>query len=124
MIAAAALLAPPAAQRRRRSRSRRTAESGRDRSGRRSSTPSPGDTIVIPPGEYLLTNGDTLVEQRNDLTLEGAGEELTTIIAQRRRRGARRRSGGDRVTDATVGEPLQTDDEGTPGSRPRSRSSP
>ena len=25
----------------------------------------PGDTIEIPPGTYLLTNGDTLVAQQN-----------------------------------------------------------
>jgi hypothetical protein len=38
----------------------------------------PGDTIKIPPGEYPLTNGDTLVEQGNRLV--GAGEDETTII--------------------------------------------
>lgn len=37
-----------------------------------------GDTIVIPPGTYLLTNGDTLVEQQN--ILRGAGVGETTII--------------------------------------------
>lgn len=38
----------------------------------------PGDTIEIPPGEYLLINGDTLVEQQNVLRGAGAGE--TTVI--------------------------------------------
>jgi hypothetical protein len=38
----------------------------------------PGDTIRIPPGTYPLTNGDTLIEQDNDLV--GAGEDLTTIV--------------------------------------------
>jgi hypothetical protein len=37
-----------------------------------------GDTIEIPPGEYLLKNGDTLVEQQN--ILRGAGVEQTTLI--------------------------------------------
>jgi hypothetical protein len=38
----------------------------------------PGDTIMIPPGTFLLTNGDTLIEQQN--ILRGAGVDLTTII--------------------------------------------
>jgi hypothetical protein len=38
----------------------------------------PGDTIEIPPGEYLLTNGDTLIEQGN--VLRGAGVGQTTIV--------------------------------------------
>jgi hypothetical protein len=38
----------------------------------------PGDTIVIPAGEYLLTEGDAL--EAKDLTLRGAGEDLTTVI--------------------------------------------
>jgi hypothetical protein len=38
----------------------------------------PGDTIVIPPGTYLLTNGDTLIEQGN--VLRGAGVGQTTIV--------------------------------------------
>ena len=37
-----------------------------------------GDTIEIPPGEYLLQNGDTLVEQQN--ILRGAGVDQTTVI--------------------------------------------
>jgi hypothetical protein len=36
-----------------------------------------GDIIRIPPGEYLLKNGDTLVEQQN--ILRGAGVELTRV---------------------------------------------
>jgi hypothetical protein len=36
-----------------------------------------GDTIEIPAGEYLLQNGDTLVEQNN--ILRGAGVGVTTI---------------------------------------------
>ena len=38
----------------------------------------PGDTIEIPPGTYLLTNGDTLIEQGN--VLRGAGVGQTTIV--------------------------------------------
>jgi hypothetical protein len=38
----------------------------------------PGDTIVIPPGTYVLTEGDALEEK--DLTLRGAGEDETTVI--------------------------------------------
>ncbi len=37
-----------------------------------------GDTISLPPGTYLLANGDTLVEQQN--VLRGAGVEQTTVI--------------------------------------------
>lgn len=37
-----------------------------------------GDTIAIPPGTYLLTNGDTLVAQQN--VLRGAGAGQTTIV--------------------------------------------
>lgn len=36
-----------------------------------------GDTIEIPAGDYLLTNGDTLIEQRN--ILRGAGEDVTSV---------------------------------------------
>jgi hypothetical protein len=38
----------------------------------------PGDTIEIPPGQYLLANGDTLIEQQN--VLRGAGVERTTVV--------------------------------------------
>ncbi len=51
----------------------------------------PGDTIVIPEGEYLLTQGDVLEEK--DLTLRGAGEDLTTIIPT---------GGGDALDDEGV----------------------
>ena len=51
----------------------------------------PGDTIVIPEGNYLLTEGDTLEEK--DLTLRGAGENLTTIIPT---------GGGDALLDEGV----------------------
>ena len=38
----------------------------------------PGDTIVLPPGVHVLTEGDVLEEK--DLTLRGAGEDQTTVI--------------------------------------------
>ena len=38
----------------------------------------PGDTIEIPPGTYLLENGDTMIAQHN--ILRGAGVEQTTVI--------------------------------------------
>jgi hypothetical protein len=38
----------------------------------------PGDTIEIPPGTYLLENGDTLVAQQN--ILRGAGVQQTHVI--------------------------------------------
>ena len=33
----------------------------------------PGDTIAVPPGTYLLRNGDTLLAQHN--IIRGAGED-------------------------------------------------
>jgi hypothetical protein len=64
-----------------------------------------GDTIVIPPGEYLLTNGDTLVEQQN--FVRGAGEGATTVIPS---------GGGEaleqiRYSGLTVAEPLQAEED-------------
>ncbi len=38
----------------------------------------PGDTIVLPPGRFVLTQGEVLEEK--DLTLRGAGETETTVI--------------------------------------------
>lgn len=38
----------------------------------------PGDTILIPPGEWILTEGDVLEEK--DLTLVGAGKDQTTVL--------------------------------------------
>jgi len=51
----------------------------------------PGDTILIPEGNYLLTDGDVLEEK--DLTLKGAGENLTTITPS---------GGGDALNDTGV----------------------
>ncbi len=38
----------------------------------------PGDTIRIPPGDWILTEGDVLEEK--DLTLQGAGFYQTTVL--------------------------------------------
>jgi hypothetical protein len=51
----------------------------------------PGDTIVIPAGEFLLTEGDTLEEK--NLTLRGAGANATTITPS---------GGGDALDDPGV----------------------
>jgi len=50
-----------------------------------------GDTILIPNGNYLLTQGDVLKEK--DLTLRGAGTDLTTITPS---------GGGDALEDPGV----------------------
>jgi hypothetical protein len=51
----------------------------------------PGDTILIPEGNYYLTEGDVLEEK--DLTLRGEGETVTTIIPT---------GGGDALLDEGV----------------------
>jgi hypothetical protein len=68
----------------------------------------PGDTILIPAGEFILTEGDALEEK--DLTLRGAGEGETIVIPS---------GGGEAFDDPGVtlqdlsrGDPLQPD-EGT-----------
>ena len=69
-----------------------------------------GDTIVIPPGTYLLTNGDVMVARK--LTLEGAGEGETIIEP----------SGGGEALDRvdysgiSLNEPLQDAAGGDEGS--------
>ena len=57
----------------------------------------PGDTIVIPEGNFLLTQGDILEEK--DLTLQGAGADVTTIIPT---------GGGDALEDEGVTVDLAT----------------
>ncbi|HYH60892.1 MAG TPA: DUF2304 family protein [Solirubrobacterales bacterium] len=74
----------------------------------------PGDTIRIPPGDWVLTEGDVLEEK--DLALQGAGFRETTVLPS---------GGGDAFDDAgvsysglRVGDPLnpeganETEDEG------------
>ena len=50
----------------------------------------PGDTILIPEGNFLLTQGDVLEEK--DLTLRGAGPDLTIVTPS---------GGGDALDDDT-----------------------
>jgi hypothetical protein len=54
------------------------AESGSGSLGQAILDSDPGDTIRIPAGTYVLTNGEVL--EANDLRLVGDGEDLTTII--------------------------------------------
>lgn len=68
----------------------------------------PGDTIVIPPGEYLLTDGEALEEK--DLTLRGAGASETTVIPSGG--GEAFDDPGVTVEQLTVGAPLQPQDAG------------
>lgn len=60
----------------------------------------PGDTILLGPGSYPLTEGETLVAQGN--TIRGAGDDVTTVVPT---------GGGDavdssNVIDATIGPSL------------------
>jgi hypothetical protein len=64
----------------------------------------PGDTILVPPGEYLLTNGDVLLDQGN--TIRGAGEEVTTIVPS----GGGGAVSASNVEDATIDPPLKDED--------------
>ena len=63
----------------------------------------PGDTIVIPEGTYVLTEGDAL--EQKDLTLRGAGESKTTVIPSGG--GEAFDDPGVTYEDLTLGEPLQ-----------------
>lgn len=69
-----------------------------------------GDVIVLPPGTFPLSNGDTLVEQGN--TLRGAGVGRTTIVPTGG--GKALEADGVTVEEASVGEALQP--EGDDGS--------
>jgi len=51
----------------------------------------PGDTIVLGPGTFPLTEGETLVAQGN--TIHGAGEDVTTVVPT---------GGGEAVNDSNV----------------------
>ncbi len=65
---------------------------------------SPGDTLVLGPGEYTLVNGDYLIAK--ELTLRGAGAERTTIVPSGGGE-ALDPEGGATVIGASVAEPLQ-----------------
>jgi len=84
-----------------------SAEDGPGSLGQKILEAGPGDVIVLPPGSYPLTNGDTLIEQGN--TLRGAGVEATTIVPT----GGGEALVDDAVTveDARVADALQPSDE-------------
>ena len=65
-------------RRRRRRQPRSRSSAGPPTLGEAILLANPGDTIVVPAGEYLLTEGDAL--EAKDLTLRGAGEGETTVI--------------------------------------------
>ncbi|HEX2128804.1 MAG TPA: DUF2304 family protein [Solirubrobacterales bacterium] len=62
---------------------------------------APGDTIVLGPGEYPLTEGETLLAQGN--TIRGAGEGVTTVVPTG---GGDAAIEGTNIVNATVAEPL------------------
>jgi hypothetical protein len=66
-----------------------------------------GDTIVIPAGRFILTEGDALEEK--DLTLRGAGEDETIVIPSGG--GEAFEDPGVTLIDLTQGEPLQPEEE-------------
>lgn len=68
-----------------------TEESGAGSLGDTILEAGPGDTIVVPPGEYPLTKGDVLLAQRNIIV--GAGVNKTTIVPT---------GGGEAVSSANV----------------------
>ena len=59
-----------------------------------------GDTIIVPPGHYPLTHGDTLIDQDN--TIRGAGAGVTFIEPTG---GGSAVTQGKNVFDATVTAP-------------------
>jgi hypothetical protein len=63
-----------------------------------------GDTIVVPPGSYPLTHGDTLLDQEN--VIRGAGEGETTIVPTG---GGAAVTAGENVLDATVAPAKRSD---------------
>jgi hypothetical protein len=65
----------------------------------------PGDTIRLGPGEYPLTEGETLTAQDN--TLVGAGAGVTTIVPT----GGGEAVDSSNVVDATIAPPLNPNDE-------------
>lgn len=68
-----------------------TEESGPGSLGETILEAGPGDTIVLGPGEYPLTNGDVLLAQHN--VLVGAGADVTTIVPT---------GGGEAVSEVNV----------------------
>jgi hypothetical protein len=68
-----------------------TNESGPGSLGETILQAGPGDTIELGPGEYPLTEGETLIAQGN--VLHGAGEGVTTIVPT---------GGGEALTSSNV----------------------
>jgi hypothetical protein len=68
-----------------------TAESGPGSLGDTILEAGPGDTILLGPGEWPLTNGDVLLAQRN--IIRGQGEGVTTVVPT---------GGGEAVSEANV----------------------
>src|SRR5688500_2662601 len=68
----------------------------------------PGDTIVLGPGTFPLTEGETLISQGN--ILQGAGEGVTTIVPT----GGGEALNSSNVIDATIAPAEHPkDDEGS-----------
>lgn len=65
-----------------------------------------GDTILLGPGSYPLTEGETLIAQDN--TIRGAGENVTTVVPT----GGGEAVDSSNVVDATIAEPLNPKDTG------------
>jgi hypothetical protein len=66
----------------------------------------PGDTILLGPGTYPLTEGETLVAQAN--TIRGAGVGLTTIVPT----GGGEAVNSSNVIDATIAPAVNPKDQG------------
>jgi predicted small secreted protein len=88
LVVAVALPAPALAET---LRATSEAETGPGSLGETILEAGPGDTIELGPGEYPLTEGDTLLAQGN--TIRGAGEDVTSILPT---------GGGDAVSSANV----------------------
>jgi hypothetical protein len=69
----------------------------------------PGDTIQLGPGEYPLTEGETLTAQDN--TIVGAGESVTTIVPT----GGGEAVDSSNVVDATIAAPLKPSGDSSTG---------
>jgi hypothetical protein len=69
----------------------------------------PGDVIVLPPGKFLLTEGEALEEK--NLTLRGAGEDETVVVPSGG--GEAFDDPGVKTEDLTVAPPLQPEEDTT-----------
>jgi hypothetical protein len=85
-------------------------ETGRGSLGWTIAEAGEGDTIVVPPGRYPLTHGDTLIDQGN--TIRGAGAGVTFIEPTG---GGEAVTEGENVFDATVTAPKKPESSGNNG---------